>query len=73
MTKVYASNGEPCCAECITPVFDETWSPRSSGGGTGTLTARNGTRLSPAVNRKRDSCGAVRAEFYLHVYQCMHE
>ena len=29
ISKVYASSGEPCCAECITPVFDETWSPRS--------------------------------------------
>ena len=60
MTKVYASNGEPCCAECITPVFNETWSPRSSGGGTEALTTRNGTQLSPATNRKRDT---VRAEF----------
>lgn len=28
--KVYAAGGEPCCAECITPVFDATWSPRAS-------------------------------------------
>lgn len=27
--KVYASNGEPCCASCITPVFNEMWSASS--------------------------------------------
>ena len=29
LTKVYASNGEPCCASCITPVFNEMWSSTS--------------------------------------------
>ncbi len=24
------SGGEPCCAECVTPVFNEAWSPRAS-------------------------------------------
>ena len=27
VTKIYSSEGEPCCASCITPVFSETWSP----------------------------------------------
>ena len=27
---MYASGGEPCCAECVTPVFSEAWSPRVS-------------------------------------------
>jgi len=30
INKVYASGGEPCCAECVTPVFSEAWSPRAS-------------------------------------------
>ena len=30
VTKVYSSAGEPCCAECITPVFDKVWSRQSS-------------------------------------------
>lgn len=30
ITKVYATGGEPCCAECVTPVFSEAWSPRGS-------------------------------------------
>ena len=28
--KVYATGGEPCCAECVTPVFNDAWSPRAS-------------------------------------------
>lgn len=32
VAKVYScGGGEPCCAECVTPVFDETWSPHSGG------------------------------------------
>ena len=31
ITKVYSTGGEPCCAECVTPVFNEAWSPRGSG------------------------------------------
>ncbi|XP_019852065.1 PREDICTED: uncharacterized protein LOC109581970 isoform X2 [Amphimedon queenslandica] len=27
LTKVYASQGEPCCSKCISPVFSEKWSP----------------------------------------------
>lgn len=30
LSKVYACSGEPCCAKCVTPVFDETWTPHSS-------------------------------------------
>ena len=30
ITKVYATGGEPCCAECVTPVFNEAWSSRTS-------------------------------------------
>ena len=29
-SKIYASDGEPCCAECISPVFDESWGPKST-------------------------------------------
>lgn len=24
--KVYAANGDPCCAACVSPVFEEDWS-----------------------------------------------
>lgn len=27
---MYATGGEPCCAECVTPVFNEAWSSRGS-------------------------------------------
>lgn len=27
MAKVYASDGEPCCSKCVSPVFSEQWSP----------------------------------------------
>lgn len=30
ISKVYASSGEPCCAECVTPVFNDAWNPRAS-------------------------------------------
>ncbi len=30
ITKVYVTGGEPCCAECVTPVFNEAWSSRAS-------------------------------------------
>lgn len=57
MSKVYASGGEPCCAECVTPVFDETWSPRSSSGAT--LPSKSGTQLSTTAGRNEPLLNSV--------------
>lgn len=33
LSKIYASGSEPCCAECVAPVFGSAWNEVNKGEG----------------------------------------
>lgn len=58
MNKVYASEGEPCCSKCVSPVFNNKWSPtklfpsslpNSTGSKTASLGGHSGNKMSSII------------------------